>query len=190
MPTLKGYARGIWNGRLILAYTFLVSLALFILMPIAIIFLKSVGKDWFGKRWFPPTLTLDWYNWAMEIARLPEVMKNTLVIAALAVLISTVIGICAGEILTQVIQSIQVGVCRIVDDTVFFLEGIGHPIAIGILPFLYGECPQCLALKVRVSGAQPHAVCTFIIGRRPAGPRGAPQANPPAVSRIQRGRMP
>ena len=96
MKTLKGYMRGIWNGRLILSYSFLVSLALFILTPIVIIFLKSVGKDWFGKRWFPPTLTLGWYEWAMEIARLPEVMKNTLVIAGLAVLISTIIGIFAG----------------------------------------------------------------------------------------------
>ena len=96
MKTLKAYMRGMWNGRLILSYSFLVSLALFILTPIVIIFLKSVGKDWFGKRWFPPSLTFGWYQWAMDIARLPEVMKNTLVIAALAVLMSTIIGIFAG----------------------------------------------------------------------------------------------
>ncbi len=96
MNTLKGFARGIWGGKLLLTYTVLLSLTLFILMPFMIIFLKSVGKDWFGKRWFPPTLTLEWYEWAIEIVHLPDVMKNTLIIAALAVGMSTVIGIFSG----------------------------------------------------------------------------------------------
>ena len=38
--------------------------------------LKSVGKDWFGKLWLPPTLTLDWYKWAIDVARLPEVHEE------------------------------------------------------------------------------------------------------------------
>jgi putative spermidine/putrescine transport system permease protein len=85
-----------WSGRLILSYTLLVSLAIFIASPFVMILLKSVGKDWFGKRWLPPTLTLDWYKWAIEIARLPDVTKNTLIVAALAVAISTGIGIFTG----------------------------------------------------------------------------------------------
>jgi len=93
---LRRYARGLWHGRLILAYTLLVSLSLFIITPFLLILVKSLGKDWFGYRWLPPTVTLDWYKWAFEIARVPEVMKNTLIIAALAILMSTTIGICSG----------------------------------------------------------------------------------------------
>jgi putative spermidine/putrescine transport system permease protein len=93
---LRAYVRGIWRGRLILAYTLLVSLSMFIISPFLLIMIKSVGKDWFGKRWLPPTLTLNWYKWAIDIADVPKVMKNTLVIAALAILISTTIGIFTG----------------------------------------------------------------------------------------------
>ena len=94
--TWRRYARGMWNGRFILAYTLLVSLSLFIITPFLLILVKSLGKGWFGYRWLPPTVTLDWYKWAFEIARVPEVMKNTLIIAALAILMSTTIGICSG----------------------------------------------------------------------------------------------
>lgn len=92
----KRYARGLWNGRLILAYTLLVSLSFFIITPFLLILVKSLGKDWFGYRWLPPTATLDWFEWAFKIARVPEVMKNTLIIAALAIVMSTTIGICSG----------------------------------------------------------------------------------------------
>jgi putative spermidine/putrescine transport system permease protein len=94
--TLQTYLRGIWHGRMILAYTLLVSLSMFIISPFLLIMIKSVGKDWFGKRWLPPTLTLEWYKWAIDIADIPRVMKNTLVIAGLAILISTTIGIFTG----------------------------------------------------------------------------------------------
>lgn len=96
MSTLRNYGAGLWQGRFLLWYTLLVSLTLFIITPFTVIFLKSIGKDWFGKRWFPPALTLDWYKWAVEIARLDEVIKNTLIIAALAVFFSTMIGIFSG----------------------------------------------------------------------------------------------
>jgi putative spermidine/putrescine transport system permease protein len=93
-------ARIYWNalrsGWLILGYTLLLSLTFFIGSPFILIALKSVGKDWFGKLWLPPTFTLEWYQWAIEIAHIPEVLKNTIVIAALAVAISTAIGISAG----------------------------------------------------------------------------------------------
>lgn len=96
MTTLRRYANGLWDGRLILSYTLMISLTMFIASPFLIILLKSIGKDWFGKRWLPPTLTLEWYQWAIDIARLPEVMKNTLIIAAMAVAMSTVIGLLSG----------------------------------------------------------------------------------------------
>jgi len=93
---LKTYTRGMWNGQKILSYTVLLSLTIFILSPFVIIMLKSVGKDWFGKVWLPPTLTWDWYKWAIDVARLPEVLKNTFIVAALAVAMSTTIGIFSG----------------------------------------------------------------------------------------------
>jgi len=85
-----------WNGRKILSYTFLVCLAIAIFSPFLVIFVKSIGKGWFGKLWLPPTLTLDWYKWAINVAHLPEVMKNTIIIVAMAVAMSTLIGIFSG----------------------------------------------------------------------------------------------
>ncbi len=96
MSVVKAYARGIWNGRLVLGYTLLLSLTLFIAAPFLMIALRSVGKGWFGRLWLPPQLTLDWYRWAVEVGNIGEVMKNTLIIGVIAVVVSTVIGIFAG----------------------------------------------------------------------------------------------
>ena len=96
MSLLRQYAQSILNARKLLIVTFLLCFGLFIYAPFTIMLLRSVGKDWFGKRWLPPTLTLDWYKWAIDIARVPEVMKNTLIIAALAIVMSTTIGIFTG----------------------------------------------------------------------------------------------
>lgn len=90
------YLRGLWDGRLVLGYTLLLSLTLLIVAPFLMIALRSVGKGWFGRLWFPPQLTLEWYRWAVEIGNIPEVMKNTLIIGVIAVTISTGIGIFAG----------------------------------------------------------------------------------------------
>ena len=96
MSLARAYGRGVWESRAVLAYTLLVSLALFILAPFLMIALRSVGKGWFGKLWLPPTLTLDWYRWAVEVGNIPEVMKNTVIIGVIAVTISTAIGVFAG----------------------------------------------------------------------------------------------
>jgi putative spermidine/putrescine transport system permease protein len=93
---VRTYARGLWNGRVILSYTLLASLSLFIFSPFALIIVKSFGKGWFGKLWLPPTLTLDWYKWAVTVARLPEVMKNTVIVTGMAVAMATVVGIFSG----------------------------------------------------------------------------------------------
>lgn len=93
---VRTYARGLWNGRVILSYTLLASLSLFIFSPFALIIVKSFGKGWFGKLWLPPTLTLDWYKWAVTVARLPEVMKNTVIVTGMAVAMATVVGIFTG----------------------------------------------------------------------------------------------
>ena len=81
---------------MILTYTLLVCLSIFIFSPFVLIMIKSIGKDWFGKLWLPPTLTLDWYKWAINVARLPEVMKNTIIVTGLAVAMSTIVGIFSG----------------------------------------------------------------------------------------------
>jgi putative spermidine/putrescine transport system permease protein len=97
MRTLtRAYLRGLWEGKLVLAYTLLLSFALLIIAPFLMILLRSVGKGWFGRLWFPPQLTLDWYRWAVEVGNIPDVMKNTLIIGVIAVAVSTVIGIFAG----------------------------------------------------------------------------------------------
>jgi len=96
MTLARVYLKGLWDGKLILGYTLLLSLTLFILAPFLMISLRSVGKGWFGRLWFPPQLTLEWYRWAIEVGNIPEVMKNTLIIGLIAVAVSTVIGIFAG----------------------------------------------------------------------------------------------
>lgn len=92
----RPYARALWDARLLLTYTLLVSLTLFIAAPFLMIVLRSVGKGWFGRLWLPPQLTLEWYRWAIEVGNIPEVMKNTLIIGVMATAISTAIGISAG----------------------------------------------------------------------------------------------
>jgi len=48
-----------WDAKLVLAFTLLLSLTMFILAPLLMIGLRSVGKGWFGRLWLPPQLTLD-----------------------------------------------------------------------------------------------------------------------------------
>jgi putative spermidine/putrescine transport system permease protein len=92
----RAYLRSLRDARLVLGYTLLVSLTLFIVAPFLMIALRSVGKGWFGRLWLPPRLTLDWYRWAIEVGNIGEVMRNTLIIGVLAVAISTTIGVFAG----------------------------------------------------------------------------------------------
>lgn len=94
--TVQLYGRALAEGKRVLIYTLVGSFLLFIFSPFLMIVLKSVGKNWFGRRWLPPTLTLDWYRWAVEVAQIPEILKNSLLIAALAVTISTVIALPTG----------------------------------------------------------------------------------------------
>lgn len=96
MTLARAYLRAMWDAKLVLAFTLLLSLTMFILAPLLMIGLRSVGKGWFGRLWLPPQLTLDWYRWAIEVGNIPEVMKNTLIIGGIAVAVSTVIGIFAG----------------------------------------------------------------------------------------------
>ena len=96
MTAARAYGRALWDARLLLGYTLLLSLTLGIGAPFLMIALRSVGKGWFGRLWLPPQLTLDWYRWAVEVGNIGEVLRNTLIIGVIAVCISTTIGIFAG----------------------------------------------------------------------------------------------
>jgi putative spermidine/putrescine transport system permease protein len=96
MRLLRQYLRAIVNARKLFIYTFLLCFALLIYLPFLMIALRSIGRGWFGRLWLPPELTLDWYRWAVEVTSIVDITKNTLVIAALAVTMATVIGIPSG----------------------------------------------------------------------------------------------
>jgi putative spermidine/putrescine transport system permease protein len=96
MTLLRAYLAGLRHGWFILGYTLCVCLTFLITAPFLMIALRSVGKGWFGRLWFPPQLTWEWYRWAVEVGNIPEVMKNTLIIGLIAVVVSTAIGIFAG----------------------------------------------------------------------------------------------
>ena len=96
MKLIRQYLTAILNARKLLVYTFLLCFALMIYLPFLMIVLKSVGRGWFGRLWLPPELTLDWYKWAIEVTNIVDITKNTLIIAALAVAMSTLIGIPTG----------------------------------------------------------------------------------------------
>ncbi len=96
MTLVRQYLNAILRSRKLLTQTLLLCFALMIFTPFLMIVLRSVGRGWFGRRWLPPELTLDWYRWAVEVTNIVEITKNTLLIAVLAVLISTVIAIPTG----------------------------------------------------------------------------------------------
>jgi putative spermidine/putrescine transport system permease protein len=96
MRILKLYLQPMWNARVLLIYSFLAGMAILIIAPFLMISLRSVGKGWFGKLWLPPELTLQWFESAITIGNIPEVMKNTFFVALIAVGISTMIGILSG----------------------------------------------------------------------------------------------
>ena len=96
MILVRQYLRAIWSGRKLLVYTFLLCFGLLIYLPFLMIALKSIGRGWFGRLWLPPELTLDWYRFAVEVTNIPEIAKNTLIIAVLAVGMATLIGIPTG----------------------------------------------------------------------------------------------
>jgi putative spermidine/putrescine transport system permease protein len=96
MRLLRQYLRAIVNARKLFIYTFLLCFGLLIYLPFLMIVLRSIGRGWFGRLWLPPELTLDWYKWAVEVTNIVDITKNTLVIAALAVAMATVIGIPSG----------------------------------------------------------------------------------------------
>lgn len=96
MTLVRQYLRALADARKLFIYTFLLCFGLVIYLPFVMIALRSIGRGWFGRLWLPPELTLDWYRWAVEVTNIVDITKNTLIIAALAVAMATVIGIPTG----------------------------------------------------------------------------------------------
>lgn len=92
----RKYWRALIQQKKLLGHVFLWSFFLWITTPFVIIMLKSVGRNWFGRKWLPPDLTLDWYRWAVSIANIPQVLGNTVIIAIIAVVLSTLIALPTG----------------------------------------------------------------------------------------------
>jgi putative spermidine/putrescine transport system permease protein len=87
------YARAIWDGRRVLGSTLLLAFLLYMLAPLAIIAVSSVGKTWFGPTFLPEEWGLDWYVWANSIGNIPEVLKNSVIIAGMAVVMSLALAL-------------------------------------------------------------------------------------------------
>jgi putative spermidine/putrescine transport system permease protein len=96
MKLARQYIQALYDGRKVIVHTILLCFALLIYLPFLMIVLRSIGRGWFGRLWLPPELTLDWYRWAIEVTNIIEITKNTLIIAVLAVVMSTLIGIPTG----------------------------------------------------------------------------------------------
>lgn len=95
MTRLKYYLIPILNAKRLLIVSFLLAFALFMLSVYTIIFVKSFAKLW-GPDWLPETWGLQAFEMAWRIANIPKILTNSLVIAGIAVLISTLIGIPTG----------------------------------------------------------------------------------------------
>lgn len=85
--------RAIRIGKRIVIYAFLWGFALFILSPLAVILVSAFGEGWFGARWLPQNWTLRWFEWAFQMTDLVQVTMNSMIIAALSIVISLLIGI-------------------------------------------------------------------------------------------------
>jgi putative spermidine/putrescine transport system permease protein len=94
MTQLAGsYGRSVWDGRRLLAYTFMLAFLLYMLAPLTIIAVTSIGRTWFGPTWLPQEWGLQWYELAATIGNIPQVLKNSLIIAALAVVMSLALAL-------------------------------------------------------------------------------------------------
>lgn len=79
-------------GR-VLSYTLLFAFLLYVVSPFVAILTMAFGQGWFGGRLFPESFTLRWFEWAVNVTHIPQVLGNSFLIAALCVLISLVIGV-------------------------------------------------------------------------------------------------
>lgn len=88
----RHYLVSLINAKGLLMGTFLLAFLLFILGPFTMILIKSVSKLW-GPDWLPQVWTFEEYWRAWRIADIPRILTNSLVIAGIAVLVSTLVAL-------------------------------------------------------------------------------------------------
>ncbi|MCK4255400.1 ABC transporter permease [candidate division WOR-3 bacterium] len=76
----------------VLIITFLLCITIFIISPFLMIIVTSFARGWFGKQWMPQEWTFDWYKWAFQVANIGVILKNSIIIAVLAITMSLFIG--------------------------------------------------------------------------------------------------
>jgi putative spermidine/putrescine transport system permease protein len=92
---LKQYLIPILNAKRLLVVSFLLAFLLYMLGPYNMIYIKAFAKLW-GPDWLPKTWGLHAFKLGWHIVNIPKILTNSLLIAGLAVLISTLIGIPTG----------------------------------------------------------------------------------------------
>lgn len=99
--TVKELFKPTVHAKKFLSQVFLLCFALFIISPFIVIGVSSVAKEWFGATWLPKGFGLEWYRWAWSLGNIPKIMYNSLVIAAIAIGVSLIIGIPTAWVLAK-----------------------------------------------------------------------------------------
>jgi putative spermidine/putrescine transport system permease protein len=92
---LKQYLIPILNAKRLLIVSFLLAFLVYMLGPYNMIYIKAFAKLW-GPDWLPKTWGFHAFKLGWHIVDIPKILTNSLGIAGLAVLISTLIGIPTG----------------------------------------------------------------------------------------------
>lgn len=93
MNSKLSFTEPVLRVKKLFKYLFLSCFALFMITPFIVIAVTSIGKSWFGKSWLPASWGWDWYIWAWNLGKIPEIVLNTLIIAAIAIAVSLLVGI-------------------------------------------------------------------------------------------------
>lgn len=93
MNSKLSFTEPVLRVKKLFKYLFLSCFALFMITPFIVIAVTSIGKNWFGKSWLPASWGWDWYIWAWNLGKIPEIVLNTLIIAAIAIAVSLLVGI-------------------------------------------------------------------------------------------------
>ena len=85
---LKLYIIPMIHAKKLLIVSFLLSFLFYMLGPYSMIYIKAFAKLW-GPHWLPETWGVHAFKLGWHIVNLPKILTNSLLIAGIAVLIST-----------------------------------------------------------------------------------------------------
>lgn len=85
----------------IVVIIFLFGFSVYLITPFLMIALTSIGKGWFGSRWFPQGFTTKWFALGLSTVDVFQCMINTIVIGIIASLSSIIIGLPAAWVISQ-----------------------------------------------------------------------------------------